>query len=242
MPLEHPPELLKLLAHDLRWTMVRSLARGDQRVHELAALTGEPMNLVSYHLKQMRQDGLVISRRSQADGRDVYYALDLDQVNERLAQAGRALHPALAAPAVTPPVPAHPLRVLVLCTHNSARSQMAEGWLRHLGGEHLTVASAGSHPTRVDPLAIQAMAALGVDISAQQSKHWSAVEGTAFDTLITVCDQARENCPTFPGMAESLHWGFPDPTLIPDRAAREQAFHETAARLRARVQYFLSGL
>lgn len=237
MPLEQPPEFIRLLANDLRWTMLRTLARSDQRVQELAAQTGEPMNLVSYHLKQMRQDGLVVSRRSEADGRDVYYTLDLDQVGEQFARAGRALHASLAVPApVRTPAP---LRVLFLCTHNSARSQMAEGWMRYLGGQHVTVASAGSHPTRVDPQAIQAMAALGVDITGQHSKHWSEVEGAAFDAVITVCDKAREVCPVFPG-GESLHWGFPDPLMIEDPQARSQAFDETARRLRSRIQHFLS--
>lgn len=240
MPLEHPPEFIRLLAHDLRWTLLRTLARGDQRVQELAARTGEPMNLVSYHLRQMRQDGLVVSRRSEADGRDVYYTLDLDQVGEHFAQASRALHRSLTVPA-----PSHavisPMRVLFLCTHNSARSQMAEGWMRYLGGEQVTVASAGSQPTRVDPQAVEAMAVLGVDISGQHSKHWSALEGIAFDAVITVCDKAREICPVFPG-GESLHWGFPDPHLIEDRQARQQAFAETARRLRSRIQHFLSAL
>src|SRR6185295_16072417 len=90
-----PPDFLKLLAHDLRWSLVTALARSDHRVHELVQLLGQPMNLVSYHLKQLRDQRLVTERRSSADGRDVYYSLDLDALRTRYFAAGEALHPML---------------------------------------------------------------------------------------------------------------------------------------------------
>ena len=103
-------------------------------------------------------------------------------------------------------------RVLFLCTHNSARSQMAEGLLRALGGERFETFSAGTEATHVRPLAIRAMQELGIDISGQESKTLDRFLDQPFDQVITVCDQANEACPVFFGARERLHWGFPDPS------------------------------
>lgn len=105
-----------------------------------------------------------------------------------------------------------PTRVLFLCTHNSARSQMAEGWLRRLGGDRFEVHSAGTEATRVRPLAIEAMAEVGVDISAHASKTLERYLSEPWDFVITVCDDANEACPLFPGGKTRLHWSFPDPS------------------------------
>lgn len=103
-------------------------------------------------------------------------------------------------------------RVLFLCTHNSARSQMAEGWLRQLAGEHFDAYSAGTEATLVRPLAIQAMAEVGIDISQQQSKTLNRYLNEPFDEVITVCDAAAEVCPVFTGAKRQRHWSFPDPS------------------------------
>ena len=103
-------------------------------------------------------------------------------------------------------------RVLFLCTHNSARSQMAEGLLRVLGGDGFEALSAGTEATRVRPLAIRAMDDLGIDISRQESKTLERYLDQPFDKVITVCDQANEACPVFFGARERLHWSFPDPS------------------------------
>ena len=103
-------------------------------------------------------------------------------------------------------------RILFLCTHNSARSQMAEGLLRHLGGERIEAFSAGTEATHVRPLAIKAMAELGIDISGQTSKTLQRYLHEPFDEVITVCDTAAETCPVFPGAAHRRHWSFPDPS------------------------------
>lgn len=106
-------------------------------------------------------------------------------------------------------------RVLFLCTGNSARSQMAEGLLRTKGGPAFEVYSAGTDPRGLNPLAIQAMKEIGIDISHQQSKDVSAVIKTSFDWVITVCDHAKEKCPIFPS-AKLLHWDIHDPETIQD--------------------------
>jgi len=103
-------------------------------------------------------------------------------------------------------------RVLFLCTHNSARSQMAEGLLRQLGGDRFEAYSAGTEATHVRPLAVRAMGELGVDIAGQESKTLDRYLGEPFDAVIMVCDQAAEACPVFPGAKRRLHWSFPDPS------------------------------
>jgi arsenate reductase (thioredoxin) len=103
-------------------------------------------------------------------------------------------------------------RVLFLCTHNSARSQMAEGLLRHLAGDRFEAHSAGTEATRVRPLAIQAMKEVGVDISGQESQTLERYLGKHFDYVITVCDDANEACPFFPGAKNTLHWSLEDPS------------------------------
>lgn len=103
------------------------------------------------------------------------------------------------------------IRVLVLCTGNRCRSQMAEGWLRHLSGGDVEVHSAGTRPSVVHPLAVKVMAEAGVDVSGQRSKHVDEYAGQSFDYVITVCDSAKEACPVFPGNVRTVHHSFPDP-------------------------------
>jgi len=105
-------------------------------------------------------------------------------------------------------------RVLILCTGNSCRSQMAEGWVRHDLGDRWEVTSAGTHPAwGVAPLAVQVMAEVGVDISRNAPKHWGEFLDQHWDLVVTVCDHARESCPTFPAAVEQIHVSFPDPIL-----------------------------
>ena len=102
-------------------------------------------------------------------------------------------------------------QVLILCTANSARSQMGEGLMRHMVGDKMDVFSAGTRATRVNPFAIEAMAEIGIDISSHTSKSQDQFLSKEFDFVITVCDNANKNCPRFPGSGIHLHWGFPDP-------------------------------
>jgi arsenate reductase len=116
-------------------------------------------------------------------------------------------------------------RVLFICTHNSARSQMAEALLRQRYSDRFEAASAGTEPSRVHPLALRALAELGIDASAQHSKGLDAVDGQRFDVTITVCNAAREACPVLPGAARQLHWDLPDPSQAEgDEAGRLAAF------------------
>src|SRR5215216_1805004 len=105
-------------------------------------------------------------------------------------------------------------RVLILCTGNSARSQMAEGLLRQEAGEQFEVASAGVDPSEVRPLAIKAMSEVGIDISHQRSKSVDEFTGQKFDYVITVCDNANQQCPMFPGKTERIHWSIEDPAAV----------------------------
>jgi arsenate reductase len=105
-------------------------------------------------------------------------------------------------------------RVLILCTGNSARSQMAEGLLRSLGGDRFDVVSAGTKPSVVRSEAITVMSELGIDMSRHRSKHVQEFDGQHFDYVITVCDNANESCPLFPGDTERMRWSVPDPAVI----------------------------
>jgi arsenate reductase len=133
-------------------------------------------------------------------------------------------------------------RVLILCTGNSARSQMAEGLLRHDGGGRFKVSSAGTRPVGVRPEAVEAMREVGVDISGQRSKSVDEFAGQAFDYVITVCDNARESCPVFPEATERVHWSFDDPAAVEgDEAARLAAFRRVRDEIGERLRAWLDG-
>ena len=130
-----------------------------------------------------------------------------------------------------------PQRVLFLCTHNSARSQMAEGWLRHLAGDRYEVASAGTEATRVRPLAARAMAEVGVDLSGHSSKTLDRFLAEPWDYVITVCDDANEACPLFPGGKQRLHWSFPDPSKATGTEEEQLAvYRRVRDAVRARIE------
>jgi arsenate reductase len=133
-------------------------------------------------------------------------------------------------------------RVLFLCTGNSARSQMAEGWLRRLGGEDFEAFSAGTDPKGVNPLSIRVMLEAGVDISRQASKHLDTYINDRFDFVVTVCDRANEACPTFPGDVERIHWSFDDPAdpAVPE-PQRLQTFRRVRDEIEQQVGFFVRG-
>ena len=131
-------------------------------------------------------------------------------------------------------------RVLILCTGNSARSQMAEGLLRDLAGDRYEVASAGVSPTQVRPEAIAAMREIGVDISRHRSKSVDEFTAQQFDYVITVCDNANEQCPIFPGNTKRLHWSFEDPAAAEgDEQARLAVFRRVRDEIQQRLRLFV---
>jgi ArsR family transcriptional regulator, arsenate/arsenite/antimonite-responsive transcriptional repressor / arsenate reductase (thioredoxin) len=224
-----PPALLRLAGHPLRWRPLGELARSDRMVHELTGLVGQPQNLVSYHLGKLRDAHLVSARRSSADRRDAYYTVDLTRVRQFLVATGAALHPGLR---LNPPVPsgarpAAAVRVLFLCTGNSARSQIA-----------------GSRPKPLHPNAVRVMdEECGIDLAAHRPKHLSMYAEQRFDWVISLCDRVREVCPEFPGRPGTIHWSIPDPAAVPgDDEATYPAFQQTAAELETRIEFLLAAL
>lgn len=131
-------------------------------------------------------------------------------------------------------------RVLFLCTGNSARSQMAEGLLRHLAGDRYDVFSAGTCPVGLNPGAVAAMQELSVDISAQRSKHMDEFVDQTFDYVITVCDRAKDSCPRWPHTGCLAHWSFEDPAAVVEPAEeRRRAFRTVRDQIKARIKEFL---
>lgn len=133
-------------------------------------------------------------------------------------------------------------RVLFLCTGNSCRSQMAEGWGKKLLAGKAEVFSAGTNPGAVDPRAIKVMAEAGVDISGHRSKHASEFKDAAFDLVVTVCDKARESCPVWFGKAEKLHKSFEDPPFLAKDAKTEEEALAHYRRVRDEIKEFVGGL
>ena len=138
--------------------------------------------------------------------------------------------------------PRRPLRVLFLCTGNSARSQIAEGLLERKGRNEFVSGSAGSHPAAaVNPLAIEVLRTHGIEWEGKKPKTIDAVRTRDWDLIVTVCDRARESCPTFPGQPVFAHWGLPDPAAVNGpRDQQLRAFHDTAQQLSRRIDLMLA--
>src|SRR4051812_3751993 len=184
-----PPPFLQLAGDPLRWQLLSELATSDRRVGELCRLAGHRQSLVSYHLRRLRDGGVVATRRSTADGRDMYYMLDLERCGQLLASTATSLHPGLAAsigPVETPrrrrTGPGGPPRggrrgaradALSLCPGNSARSQPAEALAEARSDGAVRAASAGSHPKPLHPNAVRVMRARGLPVRGRRSKHIS---------------------------------------------------------------------
>jgi arsenate reductase len=135
--------------------------------------------------------------------------------------------------------PADPIRVLFVCTGNSARSLMAEALLRHHGGDRFEVHSAGTEPKGVNPLTRRILAEAGIDASFARSKSVTEFLGQRFDYVVTVCDQARQSCPVFPGVHESLHWGYEDPAeATGTEEERLAVFRKVFIQMAERVKQF----
>ena len=238
---------VRLAAHPLRWRLLTELADSDYRVRELVTLVGEPQNLVSYHLRLLRDGELVTATRSSFDGRDSYYHLDLDRCVDALADTGAALHPTLR-PESLPRIPRVDLRrsprvsVLFVCTGNSARSPIAEALLRHRTGGQVQVASAGSRPKpRLHLNAVRVLHdEFGIDITGQRPRHLDTLSGRRFDYVVSLCDKAREACPDFPDDSRRVHWSIPDPAAAGDTdETTYPAFQHSATDIDTRIRHLL---
>lgn len=242
-----PPALVRLAAHPVRWGLLTALAESDYRVRELVARVDEPQSLVSYHLRLLRDAGMVTAVRSTFDGRDSYYHLDLDRCAHALAETGATLHPALRLDVAAPILPAARLRsrrtsVLFVCTGNSARSPIAEALLRHHAGERVSVTSAGTSPKdALHPDAVRVLDdRFGIDVSTQRPRALASVASRRFDLVVTLCDKAREACPELPSHPRWVHWSIPDPATVSDTDhARYSAFQRTASQIDTRVRHLL---
>lgn len=229
------PALFRALGDEIRWRLVRELRWSDRSVAELVRQVGAPQNLVSYHLQTLREAGLVRSRKSESDGRTVYYGLDLPRLAAAYGRLDETLH--LTDPSAAPSA----LTVAFLCTNNSARSQMAEGWLRALVPEGLRVRSAGTKPSSLHPLAVEVMAERDIDIGHQRAKGSDELNFSAVDVAVTVCDLAREAClPDLAGVRH-LHWSIADPARGPggvddQRGAFRAARDDIEGRVRGLVR------
>ena len=215
-------------------------------MHELTGLVGEPQNLVSYHLGKLRDAGLVSARRSSADRPRRLLRASIWPASASCCRrpAGRCT-PAFASPrrraAATGPAP---VKVLFLCTGNSARSQMAEALVRARSGGAVEAYSAGSHPKPLHPNAVRVMRdEHGIDLAGHASKHLDVFADQRFDWVISLCDRVREVCPEFPGHPETIHWSIPDPAAgEADDDASYPAFQQTAAELETRIGFLLAVL
>ncbi|MGH3680694.1 MAG: ArsR family transcriptional regulator [Natronosporangium sp.] len=239
----HAPAFVRLAGHPLRWRLLAELAHSDLRVRELVTLVGQPQSLVSYHLRLLRDGGLVTASRSSFDGRDSYYHLELDRCAQALAETGVALHPALRLSSTTLDPPVLPRRtVLFVCSGNSVRSPIAEALLRQRTAGRVEAVSAGSRPRpRLHPHTVRVLRdRFGVDIAGQRPRHLDTLTGRRFDYVITLCDKAREVCPGFGDHARLLHWSVPDPAATGDTDQTSYpAFIRTAADIDTRVRHLL---
>lgn len=237
-----PPSFVRLAAHPLRWRLLTELAGSDYRVRELVALVGQPQNLVSYHLRLLRDGGLVTTTRSSFDGRDSYYHLDLGHCANALAATGAALHPALRPSGTTPTVVGKQVAVLFVCTGNSARSPIAEALLQHRADGWVHAVSAGTRPKpQLHATTAQILReAFDIDIAGRRPRHLDTVTRRRFDHVITLCDRAREACPEFDHHPRRAHWSIPDPANGTGTSqATHRRFEDTAEEIDTRVRHLL---
>jgi arsenate reductase len=209
---------------------LRRLGLGPEDAGRLARLCLE-QGAVDLDLAPLLAD----QRRAIARQRD-----DLDRLEGELLDLELTIAAVGRARRRRPPVSDRPIRVLFVCTHNSARSQIAEALLGHYGGADFEVASAGTEATRVNPYAIRALADLGIDWSGARSKVIDEFLDETFDYVITVCDRARETCPVFPGSDNTLHWGLDDPSEVEGTdEQRLAAFRRTQLEISSRLRPFI---
>ncbi len=260
-------ELLKTLADPHRLEVLNLIIEGTHTSRALAAATGLPTNLLSHHLKALREAGLVQASRDPHDQRWQYFVPNITRLTEVQFLLSHFLHPARIQPrrggtgpggqpaAYAPPrhiqlekefrMTSNKTKVIFLCTGNSARSQMAEALLRQHAGDDFEVYSAGTEPKGMNPYTVQVMQELGVDMSAHHSKSVREFLGHMnFGYVITVCDDAEENCPAvFLSQGQHLHWSFEDPAKATGSEEDIRAkFREIRGQIDGRIRAWLGEL
>ena len=245
MVVESPPSVLSMVADPRRWRLLAELASTDRRVGELCELTGDPQNLVSYHLRCLRDAGLVTARRSSFDGRDAYYRVELDRCRRALCEAGAALDPALQLARAHSPSSSEPARRHRYClrvpvtAHDPKWPKRSSNTRRQA---YFESAARGGLPKPVHPNAVLVLARRGIDISNRSSKHFSRVARLRFDHVITLCDKVREVCPEFPGHPSTAHWSIPDPSIGNGDQDTLPAFEAVAVDLDERIRHLITRL
>ncbi len=236
------PKLFKILSDDNHWAIVQHLQMSDLKASELSAALNLPADSIEQHIGNLREAGLLRERRTTTS-REPYYHLLIEVLSRQFQEAGGALHPAIfeahdrAAPETVRLQNA--VRILFLCTHNSARSQIAEGLARHMGAGLVEAFSAGTEATSIKPEAVEVMKRRGIDITTQHSKVLTEYLDQEFDYVITVCDAARESCPFFAGGKIQLHWSFDDPAAVEGKG-RLAAFEQSARQIATRIGYLIT--
>ena len=232
------------LAHLRLVVSLRRVGLGPEDAGRLAHLCLE-RGAVDLDLAPLLADQRAAISRQRADlDRLEGELLDLEMTIAAAGRASRANRAAQSGRGRTTrkerPLPAAPIRVLFVCTHNSARSQIAEALLQRYGGGDFEVHSAGTEATRVNPYAVRILAELGIDWSTARSKVIDEFLDQRFDYVITVCDRARATCPVFPGSANSLHWGLDDPSEVEGTDEQKlAAFRRTEVEISARLRPFI---
>lgn len=245
--------VFKVLADPIRLRMMTLLAQtGELCVCQIVDALHEPQFKISRHLGELRKAGLVSARRQ---GTWMHYQLSpaATMLQQSLhiffrdclknhPQAKEDLKRLGESNCRVPQDSKNKLKILFLCTGNSCRSQMAEGWARHLKGSSIEPYSAGIETHGLNPYAVKVMAEAGVDISGHRSKHLNDLAGIEFDYVITVCDLARQSCPMFPGKAKIVHVGFEDPPLLAKEAKTEEQVLNCYRRIRDEIRQFIETL
>ena len=208
---------------------------------ELCALAGRRQSLVSYHLRELRDGGLVSMRRSAADGRDTYYVLDIARFGELLRSAGVALHPGLGSSRHRRARSRDgAARVLFLCTGNSARSQIAEALAEQMSGGNVEARSAGSHPKPLHPNAVRVMRERGIEIGGKRTNHLDEFSRRALRLRDQPVRSRARSLPRIPNASRARPWSMPDPARGPEpTSATLPAFERTAAELATRIGFLI---
>lgn len=228
------PDLFRALCDPTRVKLLACLAKCGRSasVSEVAECCSVDFSVVSRHLSLMADAGVL---RSEKKGRAVMYAVRYEEIAGKLRALADAIEECRG-------VRRERLKVLFLCTGNSCRSQMAEGWARQLKSEWMEAYSAGTAPQGLNPKAVRAMAEAGVDISGQRSKSVEELEGVEFDAVITVCGEADRACPRFSGDVKVIHAGFDDPPRLEAGARSEEEALGHYRRVRDEIRAFVEKL